>query len=187
MKDWGIIIALVAVLCGVLFALFRRARKSSSNVRSSEDMIGEYRLLAARHYQYFSQIRQALSADDRRYLMEVAPPRVAEKAFQERRRIARRFLEGLHEDFSNLTRLGRIIATLSPVVSHEQEAERLALALKFQALYALVWLRLATGSLPLQHLENLTALVGSLATRMEEAMTQINALGARGLSSNLSA
>ena len=94
------------------------------------------------------------------------------RRFARRRAVARRFLKGLHEDFSNLAKLGRIIAALSPEVSHEQETERLILSLKFQILYTLVWLRLSTGNLPLQQLEHLTGLVGRLATRMDEAMAE---------------
>jgi hypothetical protein len=127
---------------------------------------------------YFPQIRQALSVADTKYLMENAPPGVAKRALRERRAVARRFLQGLHEDFSNLARLGRIIAGLSPVVSRQQEMERLILSLKFQVLYALVWLRLSAGNLPLEQLDHLTELVGRFAKRMDVAMEEINALSA---------
>ena len=80
-----------------------------------------------------------------------------------------------------MRRLGRIIAALSPEVSHEQETERLMLSLKFQILYALVWLRLSTGNLPLQQLESLTGLVGRLATRMDQAMAKVSALSAQAV------
>jgi hypothetical protein len=112
---------------------------------------------------------------------------VAKQALRERRAVARRSLMGLHEDFSNLARLGRIIAALSPEVSHKQETERLILGLKFQILYALVWLRLSTGNLPLEQLEHLTGLVGRLATRLDTAMTEISALSAGRLPGSLGA
>jgi hypothetical protein len=54
-------------------------------------------------------------------------------------------------------------------------------------LYALVWLRLFTGTLPLHQLEILTGLVGRLAARMGEAMTDINALSAGQLTGKLGA
>jgi hypothetical protein len=135
----------------------------------------------AKHYLYFRQVRQALSAADTQYLMENAPLHVAKQALRDRRAVARRFLEGLHEDFSNLAKLGRIIAVMSPEVSREQETQRLVLSLKFQMLYALVWLRLSAGNLPLEQLEHLTGLVGMLAKRMDEAMSEINALSANPL------
>jgi hypothetical protein len=113
--------------------------------------------------------------------METAPPQVAKQALRERRAVALRFLEGLHEDFSNLAKLGRIIAALSPEVSREQETQRLILSVKFQLLYTLVRLRLSAGNLPIEQIEHLTGLVSRLATRMDEAMGQISALSARPL------
>ena len=140
-----------------------------------------------RHYRYFPQVRQALSASDEEYLEIVAPRDVAQIAHRERRAVARKFLAGLHEDFSNLERLARMIAALSPVISGEQETERLILGLKFRLLYARVWLRLSTGREPLEQLEQLTSLVGRLATRMEQAMAAVSALSVPGLNSSLNA
>ncbi len=119
------------------------------------------------------------------YLDRVAPRDVAQTAHRERRAVARQFLAGLHEDFSNLERLARMIAALSPVISGEQETERLILGLKFRLLYARVWLRLSTGREPLEQLEQLTSLVGRLATRMEQAMAAVSALSVPGLNSSL--
>jgi len=140
-----------------------------------------------RHYRFFPQVRQALSASDEEYLDRVAPRDVAQTAHRERRAVARKFLAGLHEDFSSLERLARMVAALSPVISSEQETERLILGLKFRILYAWVWLRLSTGLEPLQQLEQLTGLVGRLATRMEQAMAAVSALSAPGLDSSLNA
>ncbi|MGH7867261.1 MAG: hypothetical protein ACREP9_06405 [Candidatus Dormibacteraceae bacterium] len=167
------VIALCAVLVWLLVPKHKSAVSASALPAQSSPALPR-----ARHYMYFPLIRRALSAVDTQYLLETAPPHVTKKALRERRAVARRFLQGLHEDFSNLASLGRVIAVLSPEVSHEQERERLILSVKFQVLYALVWVRLSTGNLPIGQLENLTALVGRLATRMEEAMTQIGALSA---------
>ena len=174
-------------LCAILVWLLIPRHKSSRTAPASfhPDAIGA--LPTARHYGYFPQVRQALSAADSRYLLENAPSHVAKQALRERRAVARGFLKGLHEDFSNLAKLGRMIAALSPEVSREQETERLILSLKFQILYTLVWLRLSTGNLPLQQLEHLTGLVGRLATRMDEAMAKISALSARPLPGGLGA
>jgi hypothetical protein len=139
------------------------------------------------HYAYFPQIRQALSAADTQYLMETAPRSEAKRALRQRRAVARRFLHGLREDFSNLSRLGRVIAALSPSVSHQQETERLVLQLKFHLLCALVWLRLSSGNLPVHQLEHLAVLVERLATRMDAAMSDINALSAGQLSGGINA
>lgn len=187
MNDLSIVILLAVALSGVLLWLLI-PRHKSSNARATVIFpeVGES-LPTAKHYGHFPQIRQALSLSDSRYLLETAPPHVAKQALRERRAVARRFLEGLHEDFSNLSRLGRIIAALSPEVSREQETERLVLSLKFQFVYAIVWLRLSTGNLPLEQLEHLTGLVGRLATRMDEAMAEISGLSAGQLSGRLRA
>lgn len=129
-----------------------------------------------RHYRYFPQVRQALSADDEEYLRKEAAPEVARQAVTERRAVARRFLAGLRADFLNLERLARTVAALSPVVSREQETERLVLNLKFHFLYALVWMRLSTGSVPLQQIGYLTGLIGTYAMRMERAMAAVSML-----------
>jgi hypothetical protein len=187
MNDLSIIILLAIVLCGIVLWLLIPRHKSSKTDASSLHPNLMQALPTARHYPYFRQIRQALSVADSNYLRETAPPQVAKQALRERRAVARRFLEGLHEDFSNLTRLGRIIAALSPEVSRKQETERLMLAVKFQILYALVWLRLSSGNLPLEQLEHLTGLVGRLATRLDAAMTEVSALSAGQLPGRIGA
>jgi hypothetical protein len=187
MTDVSIVILLAGALSGILLWLLIPRHKSSRTAASPTYPIGNDALPTAKHYGYFPQIRQALSAADAQYLLEKAPLHVAKKALRERRAVARHFLQGLHEDFSNLVKLGRIIAALSPEVNRQQETERLILSLKFQILYSLVWLRLATGLLPLQQLEHLTGIVGRLAKRMDEAMAEIDALSAGQLPSRLGA
>jgi hypothetical protein len=187
MNDFSIVIVLAIALSGILMWLLIPRHKSSRTAAASFRQGAIDALPTARHYGYFPQVRQALSAADSQYLMETAPPHAAKLALRERRAVARGFLKGLHEDFSNLAKLGRMIAALSPEVSREQETERLILSLKFQILYSLVWLRLSIGNLPLQQLEHLTGLVGRLATRMDEAMAKISALSARPLAGGLGA
>lgn len=187
MNYLGIAILLAVVLCGVvLWLLFPRNKSSKAEASSFHPNLMDA-LPTARHYPYFRQVRQALSVADSNYLRETAPPQVAKQALRERRAVARHFLEGLHEDFSNLTRLGRIVAALSPEISRKQETERLILSVKFQILYTLVWLRLSTGHLPLEQLERLTGLVGRLATRLDAAMTEVSALSAGQLPGRIGA
>jgi hypothetical protein len=184
-NDLIIVVPLVIALFAVFVLLLIPRRKSLKAGSGPFPFSHTDAIPTAKHYGYFPQIRRALSAEDSQYLLETAPPDVAKRALRERRAVARHFLQGLHEDFSNLARLGRVIAALSPEVSREQETERLILSLKFQLLYVLVWLRLSAGNLPLQQLEQLTGLVGRLATRMDAAMAQISALSADRLSSGL--
>ena len=139
------------------------------------------------HCQYFSQVRQALSISDEQYLRERASPLVARKALQERRNVAKKFLAGLYQDFSNLERWGRTIAALSPAIARRQETERLALGFKFRVLYAWVWLRLSTGNVSLPAMESLTGLVGRYAAHMQQAMEAINIMSAGGLRTKINA
>lgn len=176
MSEVAVVIVLVGALSGVLVWLLVPGHKSGETPNAGTFGDGEHSLPRARHYQYFPQIRQALSAADAHYLKEHASPETARKALRERRQVAQRFLQGLHEDFSSLARLGRVIAALSPEISRKQETERLILTLKFQVLYSLVRLRLYTGSIPLDQIAGLTGLVGRLAIRMDEAMAQVSAL-----------
>lgn len=186
MNGLSLIVLPVIALCAVLVWLLIPKRKSAGTIAGFSTRSNKA-LPRARHYMYFSQIRRALSVADTQYLLETAPPHVAKQALRQRRAVARRFLQGLHEDFSNLASLGRVIAALSPEISHEQEKERLILSLKFQVLYALVWLRLSSGNLPLHQLEHLTVLVGRLATRMDAAMSQISAVSAGQLANGVDA
>jgi hypothetical protein len=185
MTNLAITVLLAIVFLFAVLWLLRPALYAPRSGRSPKDLRLENFL--PRHYGYFPQVRQALSSVDKEYLDKVAPREVAQMALRERRGVARQFLAGLQQDFSNLERLARMVAALSPVISSDQETERLVLGLQFRLLYAWVWLRLSTGRVPLVQLEHLTGLVGRLATRMEQAMAAVGALSAPGLNSNLHA
>jgi hypothetical protein len=178
-------ISLAIALFGVMLWILRSRHHSPQTRQRPMDVKSENFL--PHHYRYFPQIRQALSVADEEYLERVAPRDVARMARRERCAVARKFLAGLREDFSNLERLARMVAALSPVISSEQETERIILGMKFRMLYVWVWLRLSTGRAPLEQIEELTGLVGRLATRMEQAMAAVSALSAPGLNSSLNA
>ncbi len=186
MNGVDILVFLVILLSAIALRLLVLREGSHGDVTSSPSSAFK-ELPGARHYVYFPQIRQAISASDREYLLRTASSRVARQALRERRAVVRRFLRGLRDDFSRLDKLGRAIAALSPEVSRPQETQRLLLNARFQALYALVWLRLSIGMLPLDQLEVLAGMVGRLATRIDEAMTEINALSAGQLAGKLNA
>jgi hypothetical protein len=187
MNEVLIVVLLAIAFSGILFWLLIPEHKSPGTGTPLLPSNMNEVLSVTKHYAYFPQIRQALSADDSRYLAENASSQVAKQALRERRGVARGFLKGLHEDFSNLARLGRIVAALSPEINRKQETERLVLTLKFQFLYSLVWLRLSAGNLPLEQLEHLTGLVERLATRMDTAIAEISALSADQLRGGLGA
>jgi hypothetical protein len=175
MSDLSVYILLAAGISGVLAWLLFPRRKSLGRPEHTYRADVNEDFPSPKHYRYFSQVRRALSAEDSTYLIESAPPQVAKQALRERRAVARGYLKGLREDFTDLARLGRVIASLSPEISRKQETQRLVLNLKFQLLYAVTLLRLTTGNLPIAELENLTAIVGRLSTRMHEAMMEIGA------------
>jgi hypothetical protein len=178
MNTLAAVIPIVLAISGGLIWLLYSRKNSAGVTNKTARLTLSDGLPAPRHFRYFRQIRQALSASDAEYLRQNAPKFVAQQALRERRGVALGFLKGLHEDFSNLARLGRVVAALSPEISHRQEAERLRLTVKFQILYAVVWLRLYTGYLPVQQLERLTGLVSRLTARMDEAMAEISAQAA---------
>ncbi len=175
MSELSVYLLLVAGISGVLAWLLFPRRKSLGAPAPSYRPDENEAIPSPKHYQYFPQIRSALSAEDKEFLIQHASPQVARQALRERRAVARGYLKGLREDFSDLARLGRIIAALSPEISRKQETQRLMLTLKFELLYALVMVRLSTGNLPIGQLENLTGIVGRLATRVDEAMAEIGA------------
>jgi hypothetical protein len=190
MNNVAIIVPAVLVISVVLLKLLYPRKNSANAPRSGTPEIPVRAMIdeglpAAKHFHYFRQIRQALSTADADYLLRTAPKSVAKKALRERRGVALGFLKALHEDFSNLSKLGRIIASLSPEISNKQEAERLKLTVKFQFLYAIVWMRLYTGKLPVEQMERLTGLVSRLAARMDEAMAEISAQSARNMAETL--
>ncbi len=186
MSELTVYILIASGFSIVLLWLMRPGRHFSESNRSPVDQSLESFL--PRHYRFFPQVRRALSDADVQYLRVAAPPPACpEKALRERRAVARGFLFGLREDFSKLERLARMITALSPVISRQQETERLLLSVRFRVLFSMVWLRLSLGWVPLQQIEHLTELVGRLAIRMEHAMAEINALSAERLPRGLSA
>ena len=185
MSELTITILAAVGLAALLLWLLRPHRHRAEAPSSQMDLkLGS---VLPKHYLFLPQVRQALSAADEKYLREVAPPDVADRALRERRKVARCFLAGLREDFSNLERLRRMVAALSPVISREMETERVLLSLRFHLLYGLVWLRMSTGNIPMQNIERLTGLVGRLATLMQQAMTAVSALSTERLSSEIQA
>ena len=185
MNEQIIVITLALAFAVLLLWLLRPRQRSAEAAGPAIDRALESAL--PKHYRFFPQIRQALSAGDNQYLLEVAPPRVAGQVLRERRAVARSFLRGLREDYSSLERLARIVASLSPVLSRQQELERVLLGLRFRLLYALVQMRLFTGRVPIGQIERLTELIGRLALRMEQAMAEVGALSEDRLTRGLNA
>jgi hypothetical protein len=185
MNEQVIVITLALAFAVLLLWLLRPRQRSAEAAVPTIDRALESAL--PKHYRFFPQIRQALSAGDNQYLLEVAPPRIAGQVLRERRAVARSFLRGLREDYSSLERLARMVASLSPVLSRQQELERLLLGLRFRLLCSLVQMRLFTGTVPIGQIERLTELIGRLALRMEQAMAEVGALSEDRLTRGLNA
>jgi hypothetical protein len=187
MIELFVVISLALAALLLLFWLLRPQGQADVPVTFPSTINQGFEGLLPRHYRYFPQIRHALSGADDKYLREKVSPQLAQKVRRERRIVAKQFLAGLGEDFMNLDRLARMIASLSPVISREQETERFILSLKFRLLYAWVWLRLSAGNASLPQFEHLTGIVGQLAARMEQAMAAVGALSAQGLNQGINA
>ncbi len=181
-----VIFAFVTAVITLLLFWMSRNRTGTRQVPDEPKKMAVEELFPL-HCRYFPQVRQALSADDRTYLKQRASATIVRKAHRERLAVTRQFLAGLQEDFSKLDHLGRTIAALSPEVSKRLEVERLWLTVRFHALYRMVWLRLALGSVAVPQLARLADLVGSLAAQTESAMTALGEESAKHLSSSFNA
>jgi hypothetical protein len=86
MNNLSVVILAAMALSGVLLRLLLPRHKSSRTAAAPLHPDAINALPAAKHYGYFTQIRQALSTADTRYLIETAPSRVARQALRERRK-----------------------------------------------------------------------------------------------------
>jgi hypothetical protein len=128
---------------------------------------------ARRNIQYFPQMQQALSPEDREFLLEKGGAELARKVFGERRRIAGEYLQAMNEEFSRLLRMARIIATLSPKVAPMQEFERMRLSVVFYWRLRAIRLRLALGAAPAPDLSAVSDIVSKVSVRMDVAMKEL--------------
>jgi hypothetical protein len=157
--------ATAVALLVALYWLSRRARVD----RDSELLLTKLSAeeLLPRHYMYFPQVRQALSAADEEFLAKHAAPEARRKALRKRRGVGLDFLCGLRDDYRKFDRLARALTALAPTANPQREMERLRLSLRFALGWRIVWLRLWVGETPLSQIQALADQIGSLSTRME--------------------
>ncbi len=129
--------------------------------------------LTLRHVAYFPQVRQALSVADFDFLAARGSARLARHVRGERRRIARVYLDALHEDFRGLLQMARVLAALSSDVRARQEGDRLRLAVRLECRFALLRLLLVFGTSPLSQMDRVTQIVGVYSARLEAAMASL--------------
>lgn len=165
----AIMLIVLCLLLGV--AGIWLARRSRSPVAPPKDLAAVFvESLPARFPRYFPVIRQVLSESDARFLAIRVGPLPRRKARAARRAVALAFLAGLREDYSKLNGLSRALVKFAPENAKAHEIERIRLELRFNILYALVWLKLRTGLAPVSELQALSDRIGALAARLEVAM-----------------
>jgi hypothetical protein len=138
--------------------------------RASRDASGRLEGGGESHVQYMPQIQQALSDEDRQYLMAKGGARLLKAVERDRRKATGEFLDALQGEFHRLLRMASIVAALSPEVEPLQEFERLRLTAVFQCRLQLVRARLRMGSAPSRELGELSDVVSRLNVRMESAL-----------------
>jgi hypothetical protein len=96
-----------------------------------------------------------------------------------RRRILKKLLVGLKEDFSRLDRLMCTVAALAPEINGGLETQRLRLWIRFRLHYGLARLNLTIGRFSQPELTSICKLFDNLATRTQVAMETLehNSLG----------
>jgi hypothetical protein len=174
------LLLIVGVLIAILLALLVwSAGKKNANARD-EISRREGIYLACKHLKNLPQLRQALEPSDFEYLKEHLGKRTAQKVQRERRRIALRYLEALHEDFVHLMQTAQLIASLSPEVEATQEWRRFKLSLKFEMKYRFLKAKYGFGSLRFPAMGNLALLVSSLAIDLERIVNEMSAAAMLG-------
>jgi len=102
-----------------------------------------------------------------------------------RRRMLKKLLVGLKEDFSRLDRLMCTVAALAPEVEGRQEAQRLWLWFRFRIHYGLARLSLTIGRFSQPELTSICKLFDHLATRTQVALETLEHSSLRPLRSKL--
>jgi hypothetical protein len=160
----------LALLLLLLLTVAARSTGKLSNGSTKSVPIED---LFPRHVRHFDQIRQAISEPDLRYLIQRASPECRRRFERERQQIIRCYLHALREDFVNLERLGRTVAAFSPRVRHGIELERLLLGLRFRLLIWLVSARVELGMHYARPLEQVTTMIGNLASQMDALVASL--------------
>ena len=160
-------------VAGLLLLLTWSVRRQPSEAKKA--LVDPANLAVYRHVTNLPQIRQTLEPADIAYIKEHLCKKSERNVRRERRRIALRYLEALHEDFRQLTQTARIVASLSPEVEPGQEWKLFRLSLRFEWKYKLLRSRFALGSVGFPAMGELALVISSLAMDVER---MINAVGA---------
>lgn len=163
-----VLVALCLLLGGAGIWLALRSKSAAAPPKDLAAVFVE--TLPAQFPRYFPVIRQVLSDSDAKFLAVRVGPVPRRKARAARRAVALAFLAGLREDYAKLNGLSRALVKFAPESAKAYEIERIRLELRFNILYALVWLKLRTGLAPVSELQALSDRIGALAARLEIAV-----------------
>jgi hypothetical protein len=156
------------VLIGLLaWAIHPPQRKSSSPDEILQTLAGE------RHYCRLPQILQSLQPEDMEFLRSSGHPHLVQRVRSERRRIALRYLELLHEDFASLLQAANVLAAMAPDLAPMQEWERLKLSLRFAFYCHYLHWKLRLGLAPWRGFGKLSEMASAMAVRLETAASRI--------------
>jgi len=163
-------VLMVAVLAVLVWLLFGPHRIQRPEVRPLE-----IKKLLPVHCRHFPQIKRILGQEDEIFLGRRASKHTLKLWRKERSQVLRLYMQGLAEDFQNLTELARMLSKLSPELRPSQELELLKATLQFHILYRMTMLRLALRSLPLPELSRLTEMVATLGFELELLLNKMTA------------
>lgn len=167
----GVVVA--ALLAGLVYSTRKQKFALTDTAENLEDFT-----FACNHLANLAQLRQALDSADLEFVKNRLHPRAARQLRKERQRVACRYLDALHGDFSNLMRAAQLVAALSPEVEAHQEWKRFRLNLEFQLRYRLLKAKFAFGSTQFPSLGNLARIVSSLAMDLERVVNELGAASA---------
>jgi len=134
--------------------------------------------LTIRHCQHFAQMRRTIDAADFEFVLLHLPAARCRQLRQERRKVLRKYLDGIADDFARLDQLARIVASLSPEIDKGQELQRIQAEVAFRVYYRVAAFRLWTGSgIPNESVVHLADMVATLSRDIETAMTGLQRHG----------
>jgi hypothetical protein len=130
--------------------------------------------LTIHHCQHFAQMRRVIDPQDFDFVINHLPAARCRQLRQERRKILRKYLTGIADDFARLDRLARVVAALSPGVDKRQEWERISAEVAFRVSYRLAAFRLWAGTgIRNETVVHLADMVAALSRDIETAMTDL--------------
>jgi hypothetical protein len=137
-------------------------------------------LSQSRHCSRLSQMLQVLQPEDTEYLQQIGQAALMHGLRQQRRQIARIYLNHLQEEFETLLEISRAIAVMSPDVAGMQEIERLKLSVAFAMNCGYLRWRLRLRLQPFTGFALLTDMASDIARQLDVATARIAEAAVRG-------